>query len=170
MIIYKTDEEIRAMGESSRIVARILNELQAMIKPGVPTADLDAHAERRARELGAKPAFKGYRGYPASLCISINEEIIHGIPSPRTLREGDIVSLDFGVLYNGFYGDAARTFAVDPISPPAQKLIRAAEMSEILFPSTILAKPLAKASSAARMSFWAGGEIGPTAKVRAASP
>lgn len=127
MIIYKTDEEIRAMGESSRIVARILNELQAMIKPGVPTSDLDAHAERRARELGAKPAFKGYRGYPASLCISINEEIIHGIPSPRTLREGDIISLDFGVLYNGFYGDAARTFPVGHISPQARKLILAAE-------------------------------------------
>lgn len=144
MIIYKTDEEIRAMGESSRIVARILNELQAMIKPGVPTADLDAHAERRARELGAKPAFKGYRGYPASLCISINEEIIHGIPSPRTLREGDIVSLDFGVLYNGFYGDAARTFAVGPISPPAQKLIRAAEEA--------LAKGLAKMVEGNRIS------------------
>jgi methionyl aminopeptidase len=129
MIVYKTDAEIRKMRESSRIVARILNELRPMIKPGARTSDLDAYAERRTRELGAKPAFKGYRGYPASLCISINEEIIHGIPSPRTLRDGDIVSLDFGVLYDGFYGDAARTFPVGQVSPLARKLIQTAERS-----------------------------------------
>jgi methionyl aminopeptidase len=129
MIVYKTDDEIRMMRESSRIVARILSELRPMIRPGVKTQDLDAHAESRVRELGAKPAFKGYRGYPASLCISVNEEIIHGIPSPRVLREGDIVSLDFGVLYDGFYGDAARTFAVGTVSPQAQTLIQAAEQA-----------------------------------------
>jgi methionyl aminopeptidase len=127
MIVYKTDAEIRAMRESCRIVAAVLNELRPMIKPGARTADLDAHAERRTRDFGAKPAFKGYRGYPASLCISINEEIIHGIPSPRILREGDIVSLDFGVLFNGFYGDAARTFPVGDVSPQARKLIETAE-------------------------------------------
>ncbi len=129
MIVYKTDDEIRMMRESSRIVARILSELRPMIRPGVKTQDLDAHAESRVRELGAKPAFKGYRGYPASLCISVNEEIIHGIPSPRVLREGDIVSLDFGVLYDGFYGDAARTFAVGTVSPQARTLIQAAEQA-----------------------------------------
>lgn len=129
MIVYKTDDEIRMMRESSRIVARILSELRPMIRPGVKTQDLDAHAESRVRELGAKPAFKGYRGYPASLCISVNEEIIHGIPSPRVLREGDIVSLDFGVLYDGFYGDAARTFAVGAVSPQARTLIQAAEQA-----------------------------------------
>jgi methionyl aminopeptidase len=129
MIVYKTDAEIRAMRESSRIVASILAELGAMIKPGVRTVDLDALAERRAREAGAKPAFKGYRGYPAALCISVNEEVIHGIPSPRVLREGDIVSLDFGVLYNGFYGDAARTYPVGRVSPAAERLIVAAEES-----------------------------------------
>ena len=129
MIVYKTDDEIRMMRESSRIVARILSELRPMIRPGVKTQDLDAHAESRVRELGAKPAFKGYRGYPASLCISVNEEIIHGIPSPRMLREGDIVSLDFGVLYDGFYGDAARTFPVGTVSPQARKLIQAAEQA-----------------------------------------
>jgi len=129
MIIYKTDDEIRMMRASSRIVARILSELRPMIKPGTKTSDLDAFAEKRAKALGAKPAFKGYRGYPASLCVSINEEIIHGIPSPRTLREGDIVSLDFGVLYDGFYGDAARTYPVGTVSPAARKLIQAAELA-----------------------------------------
>jgi methionyl aminopeptidase len=127
MIIYKTEEEIKLMQESSEIVAKILEELREMIKPGVQTRDLDAYAERRVRELGAKPAFKGYRGYPASLCVSINEEIIHGIPSARVLREGDIVSLDFGVLNKDFYGDAARTYPVGEVSPLARRLAEAAE-------------------------------------------
>jgi methionyl aminopeptidase len=127
MIVYKTDAEIRAMGESARMVALILDELRPLIKPGVRTADLDAYAERRTRELGAKSAFKGYRGYPASVCISVNEEIIHGIPSARALREGDIVSLDFGVLYDGFYGDAARSYPVGAVAPLAARLIAAAE-------------------------------------------
>jgi methionyl aminopeptidase len=129
MIVYKTDAEIKAMGESSRIVARILDELRPLIQPGVRTRDLDAFAERRTRELGAKPAFKGYRGYPASVCISVNEEIIHGIPSARALKAGDLVSLDFGVLYEGFYGDAARSFPVGAVSPLAARLIAAAEAS-----------------------------------------
>jgi len=129
MIVYKTDAEIKAMGDSARIVARILDELRPLIQPGVRTRDLDAFAERRTRELGAKPAFKGYRGYPASVCISVNEEIIHGIPSARTLRAGDIVSLDFGVLYDGFYGDAARSYAVGAVSPLAARLIAASEAS-----------------------------------------
>jgi len=127
MIVYKTDEEIREIRESSRIVAKILNELRPMIQPGARTNDLDAFAEKRTRELGAQPAFKGYRGYPASLCISINEEIIHGIPSPRTIRDGDLVSLDFGVLYNGFYGDAARTYPVGSVSAQALDLMKTAE-------------------------------------------
>jgi len=86
MIVYKSEAEVAGVRASSRIVAQILDELGPMIKPGVRTADLDAYAERRSRELGAKPAFKGYRGYPASLCVSVNEEVIHGIPSARTLR------------------------------------------------------------------------------------
>jgi methionyl aminopeptidase len=129
MIVYKTDDEILAMRQSCRIVGLVLAELGPQITAGVRTADLDAYAERRARELGAKLAWKGYRGYPASLCISINEEIIHGIPSSRRLREGDIVSLDFGVLYNGFYGDATRTYAVGEISPLARRLMQAAEQA-----------------------------------------
>jgi len=129
MIIYKTDDELRRLRASCAIVGLILRELRPLVKAGARTADLDAYAERRTRELGAKPAFKGYRGYPATLCVSINEEIIHGIPSPRMLREGDIVSIDFGVLYDGFFGDAARTYAVGEVTPLARNLIRAAEAS-----------------------------------------
>jgi methionyl aminopeptidase len=127
MIIYKSAAEIDAMRASSQIVARILSELEAMVRPGLTTRELDRYAEARARDLGAVPAFKGYRGYPASLCTSVNEEIIHGIPSARVLREGDIIGLDFGVAYDGFYGDAAITVPVGVISPRAKALIAAAE-------------------------------------------
>lgn len=127
MIIYKSEEEIKAMKMSNQIVAKILYELGEMIKPGVQTKKLDEHAETRTREMGAAPAFKGYRGYPASLCISINEEIVHGIPSDYALRDGDIISLDFGVLYDGFYGDAAVTYPVGDVSARAEKLIATAE-------------------------------------------
>jgi methionyl aminopeptidase len=127
MIIYKTSDEIAAMRRSSQIVAKVLAELKAMVKPGLRTQELDEYAEARARKLGAVPAFKDYRGYPASLCASVNEEIIHGIPSARTLKEGDIVGLDFGVLSEGFYGDAAVTLPVGLVSPEAQRLIAAAE-------------------------------------------
>jgi methionyl aminopeptidase len=126
MIFYKS-EEIEVMKQSNRIVAKVLSELKEKIKPGVQTRELDAYAERRAKEMGAVPAFKGYRGFPASLCTSINEEIVHGIPSSRKLREGDIISLDFGVIYDGFYGDAAVTYKVGDISVTAKKLIAAAE-------------------------------------------
>lgn len=123
MIIYKSKEEIQAIRRSSQVVARVLTELEAMVKPGITTKELDSYAEKRARELGAIPAFKGYRGYPASLCTSINEEIVHGIPSNRALRKGDILSLDFGAVLEGFYGDAAVTYAVGSITPNAQKLL-----------------------------------------------
>jgi methionyl aminopeptidase len=129
MIIYKSEEEIRSMKRSNQIVAKILSELGQKIKPGIPTKDLDEYAERRAREMDAVPAFKGYRGYPASLCTSINEEIVHGIPSSRILRSGDIISLDFGVVYDGFYGDAAVTYPVGEITPRAEKLIATARES-----------------------------------------
>jgi methionyl aminopeptidase len=129
MIIYKSAEEIQGMRRSSQIVARILSELGEQIKPGINTGVLNAYAERRTFEMGGIPAFKGYRGYPASLCTSINEEIVHGIPSSRVLREGDIISLDFGVIMDGFYGDAAATYSVGQISPQAEKLIDAAKAS-----------------------------------------
>lgn len=127
MIIYKSEAEIEMMRQSSQIVARILSELKEMIRPGLETRELDSYAETRARELGAVPAFKGYRGYPASLCVSVNEEIVHGIPSGRRLQEGDLVSLDFGVVYEGFYGDAALTVPVGEVSDLARKLIEVAE-------------------------------------------
>ncbi len=129
MIIYKSEAEIEMMRKSSQIVARILSELREMIRPGLETRELDYYAETRARQLGAVPAFKGYRGYPASLCVSVNEEIVHGIPSGRRLQEGDIVSLDFGVVYEGFYGDAALTVPVGRVSDLALRLIEVAERS-----------------------------------------
>jgi len=129
MIVYKSEAEIEMMRASNQIVARILSELKKMIRPGLETRELDKYAEKRARELGAEPAFKGYRGYPASLCVSINEEIVHGIPSERKLKEGDLVSLDFGVIYQGFYGDAAITIPVGTVSDEAKKLIEVAEKS-----------------------------------------
>ena len=115
------------MRESNRIVARVLGEVAGLVRPGVTTRELDAFAEARARALHAEPAFKGYRGYPASLCTSVNEEIIHGIPSERPLKEGDIIGLDFGVLFEGFYGDAAVTIPVGSVGPTAQRLIDVAE-------------------------------------------
>jgi len=129
VIVYKTEAEIARMRESSQITGLILSELGAMIEPGLRTMELDAHAERRSRELGAVPAFKGYRGFPGSICVSINEEVIHGSPSSRAIREGDLVSLDFGVLYNGYYGDAARTYPVGRVEPEALRLVRTAEES-----------------------------------------
>jgi len=126
MIIY-CKEEISTIRKSNQIVAKILAELGKMIIPGVRTKELDEYAELRVKEMNAIPAFKGYRGYPASLCTSINEEIVHGIPSSRRLRDGDIISLDFGVLYEGYYGDAAVTYPVGEITPKAKKLIKAAE-------------------------------------------
>jgi len=127
MIIYKSSAELEAMRQSSRIVATVLGELEPLIRPGIRTRDLDLYAEKRTRELGAVAAFKGYRGYPASVCISVNEEIIHGIPSGRLLQEGDIISLDFGVLFEGFYSDSALTAPVGRTSPEAQRLVAAAE-------------------------------------------
>ncbi len=127
MIVLKSHEEIAAIRKSSQIVAQILADLQQMIEPGVRTIDLDNFAEKKAREMKAVPAFKGYRGYPASLCTSINEEIIHGIPSSRILKDGDIISLDFGAVYEGYYGDAAVTYPVGTISDDALRLINTAK-------------------------------------------
>jgi methionyl aminopeptidase len=129
MIIYKSDKEIELMKKSNRIVAQILSELKQMIKPGIKTKELDEHAEMRTLELGARPAFKGYQGFPACLCTSINEEIVHGIPSSRSLKKGDIISIDFGVIYNGFYGDAAITVPVQEVSSEAEKLIETVKQS-----------------------------------------
>lgn len=127
MIVFKSKTELEAIRQSSQVVARVLSELETLIRPGIRTRDLDLYAEKRTRELGAVPAFKGYRGYPASVCVSVNEEIIHGIPSGRILQEGDIVSLDFGALYEGFFSDSALTVPVGRVSAEARRLIEAAE-------------------------------------------
>jgi methionyl aminopeptidase len=123
-IVLKTDEELAVMREAGRIVAITLARLTEMAQPGVTTADLDTETERVIREHGAIPSFKGYSGFPASLCASINEEVVHGIPSPtRVLVEGDIVSLDVGAIYQGWQGDAAITVPVGKTSRVAEKLI-----------------------------------------------
>ncbi len=127
MIVLKSEKEIVSIRKSCQIVAQVLADLRNLIEPGITTMDLDAFAEKRAQEMDGVPAFKGYRGYPSSLCTSINEEIIHGIPSSRKLRDGDIIGLDFGVIYDGYYGDAAVTYPVGQVSPEAKRLIDAAE-------------------------------------------
>jgi len=115
------------MRDASRIVHEVLQELRAHCKPGVPTLELDRLAEEKTFQRGAQPAFKGYRGYPRSLCASINCEVVHGIPGSRILREGDIVGLDFGALFNGYYGDAALTVPIGKVSPEASELLRVTE-------------------------------------------
>ncbi|EKP94869.1 type I methionyl aminopeptidase [Thermaerobacter subterraneus] len=124
MIELKSEREIRYMREAGRIVAAVLRELAAALRPGITTAELDRLAERLIREAGAEPAFKGYQGFPASICTSINDEVVHGIPSPhRVIREGDLVSIDVGARYHGYYGDSAATFAVGEASPEARRLL-----------------------------------------------
>jgi methionyl aminopeptidase len=124
VIVCKSPSEIQRMREASLIVADVLARLSTMVAPGVTTADLDAAAEKLVREAGAEPAFKGYRGYPATLCASVNDEVIHGIPSSRALVEGDIISLDMGVKLDGFYGDSAVTVPVGRVSEQALQLLR----------------------------------------------
>ena len=123
MIHLKTEAELRSMEQANKIVWRVLNGLAAETQPGVTIRDLDTMAERWSLEMGGVPAFKGYRGYPASVCISVNEEVVHGIPGTRKLKEGDIVSMDFGVKLDGFYGDSAITVPVGEIDDDAKRLL-----------------------------------------------
>jgi methionyl aminopeptidase len=123
MIVCKSQSELETMHRAGLIVWDVLDQLRRMVEPGITTMDLDQFAERRAIEQGARPAFKNYRGYPASLCTSLNEQVVHGIPSDRRLRAGDIVSLDFGVELDGYYGDAALTVPVGAIRPELEKLL-----------------------------------------------
>jgi methionyl aminopeptidase len=125
VIVCRSRAEIERMRVANQLVAEVLAELEAMVRPGVTTADLDRAAERMVRDAGAEPAFKGYRGYPATLCASVNEEVVHGIPSPaRGLAEGDVISLDMGVKIGGFYGDSAVTVPVGPIPERTEALLR----------------------------------------------
>lgn len=123
-MVQRSPAEIDRIDRACRVVRTILSELAEQVEEGVTTAELDRYAERRAAEIGARPAFKGYMGYPASICISVNEEIIHGIPRQRRLRKGDLVSLDFGVLLDGYYGDSAITCAVGEVSAEDARLSR----------------------------------------------
>ena len=124
MIVCKSPAEIEKMRAANLLVAQVLEDLAAMVAPGVSTADLDAAAEARVRAAGAEPAFKGYRGYPATLCASVNEQVVHGIPGRRELAAGDIVSLDMGVKLGGYYGDSAVTVAVGPVGEDVKRLLR----------------------------------------------
>ncbi len=127
-IVIKTNQEIKYLRESNRVVALLLQYLASIVRPGVTTAYLDHQAERFIYKHGAVPGFKGYMGYPATVCISINDEVVHGIPSPkRVIKEGDIVSIDAGVILKGFYGDAAITVPVGEVPPETRKLLQVTE-------------------------------------------
>ena len=124
MIVCKSPAEIERMRAANQLVARILDELSQMVAPGVSTADLDAAAESKVRAAGAEPAFKGYRGYPATLCASLNEQVVHGIPHRAPMKSGDIISLDMGVKLDGYYGDSAVTVPVGTVREDVQSLLR----------------------------------------------
>lgn len=124
MIIIKSPEELKKMRQACRIVATVLEELKSFIKEGLSTKEIEKYIEKIILKMGGIPAFKGYRGYPASACVSINEQVVHGIPSEKVfIKEGDIVSIDVGVICEGFYGDAAYTYPVGKINGKAQKLL-----------------------------------------------
>ncbi|MCS6806231.1 MAG: type I methionyl aminopeptidase [Acidobacteriota bacterium] len=129
MIRLRTRSEIEKIHHAGQIVAEVLRDLRAMIEPGITTRELDRYAEWKIRSRGAIPTFKGYRGFPASLCTSINEEIVHGIPSDRKLREGDIIGIDCGATYRGYVGDAAMTVIVGEAPPEVKQLVADTEAS-----------------------------------------
>ncbi len=128
-IIIKSAADIAVMRKAGLVVATVLNVLKLQVKPGMKTKDLDAIAAKEVVRMDATPSFKGYRGFPANICASVNDEIVHGIPGDRVLKEGDIVSLDFGAIFDGFQGDAAITVGVGKVSPSARKLIETTEGS-----------------------------------------
>lgn len=127
MIVIKTPEEIEKMAKACKIVAEILEDLKAFVKPGITTKEIEMFAEEKIISKGGTPAFKGYRGYPASICTSVNSQVVHGIPSRVRLNEGDVLSIDLGVYSDGFYGDGAVTLPVGEVSPLAKKLLKVTE-------------------------------------------
>lgn len=129
MIILKSEREVQKMRKAGKVVAETHAFLKELIKPGVTTLELDKAAEDFIRKHGAEPAFKGYHGFPGSICASINEEVVHGIPGLRKLKNGDIISIDIGTIVDGYYGDAAKTYAVGEISKTASKLIDVTKQS-----------------------------------------
>jgi methionyl aminopeptidase len=129
MIVCKSDKELILMREAGRIVAETHRLMKQVIQPGVTTSELDRIADTYIRSQGAVPSFKGYNGFPASICASTNEELVHGFPGPRKLVEGDIISIDIGAQYKGFHGDSAWTYGVGRISDEAQRLLDVTEAS-----------------------------------------
>lgn len=139
MILKKSPAEIERIGAAGAILVKTMSLLQAKVRPGVTTAELDLAAEKFIRSQGAEPAFKGYRGFPGSICASPNSMIVHGIPGPYRLGRGDLLSVDVGVVHDGWVADAARTFAVGSVTPIARKLMRATE--EALFDAVAQCRP-----------------------------
>ncbi|MCW3491104.1 type I methionyl aminopeptidase [Dethiobacter alkaliphilus] len=129
MITIKSERELELMRRAGRVVAEVLREMEKAVRPGITTLELDRIAERHIRRANCTPAFKGYHGFPASICASVNEEVVHGIPSLRRLQDGDIISIDVGTVYQGYYGDAAATFPVGDVAPEALDLIRVTKES-----------------------------------------
>lgn len=132
MLVYKTEEEIELLRESNQIVSKTLGEIARHIKPGVTTATIDRIAEEFIRDHQGYPAFKGYNGYPATLCTSVNSQVVHGLPSEYVLKDGDVVSVDCGVIKNGWYGDSAFTFEVGEVDQDVKKLLRVTRESLFL--------------------------------------
>jgi methionyl aminopeptidase len=127
MTVIKSPQEVAIMRRAGKVVAAVLQRLREEIKPGIKTSQLDSVAAGELKKYGAKASFKGYRGFPASLCISVNDEVVHGIPGERRLNDGDLVSLDFGAIVDGFHGDGAITVGIGEISPKAQELLAVTE-------------------------------------------
>ena len=144
MITCRSQSEIDKLRRVNQLVGRILADLRAMVAPGVTTLEIDELAETRVREAGAEPAFKGYHGYPATICASLNDQVVHGIPARHKLVEGDILSIDMGAKLDGYYGDSAVTVPVGRVSPDAAKLLRVTE--ESLFRAIDMVKPGARVS------------------------
>jgi len=129
MVIRKSRSEIEKMRRAGLIVGETLRDLKQMVEPGITTRELDAYAEKKIRAAGAYPTFKGYRGFPASICASLNQEVVHGIPSHRKLREGDIIKIDCGATLDGYVGDAAISVGVGQVAPQIERLIEATQES-----------------------------------------
>ena len=144
MIVCRSKSEIDKLRQVNQLVATILDELRRMVVPGVTTQEMDVRAEAQVRAAGAEPAFKGYHGYPATVCVSVNEQVVHGIPSSRKLVEGDVLSIDMGAKLEGFYGDCAVTVPVGRVAPDAEKLLRVTE--DALFLGIDAVKPGARVS------------------------
>ena len=144
MIVCRSQTEVEKLRRVNQLVAEILAELRAMVAAGVTTQQIDDLAERRVREAGAVPAFKGYHGYPATVCVSVNEQVVHGIPSARKLVDGDILSIDMGAKLDGFFGDCAVTVPIGAVSAQAQELLRVTE--ESLFRGIDAVRPGARVS------------------------